>query len=142
MLCLFSLCGADVLSVPAVLAVLGVPSALADLIRDLRSVRLPPLAAQPAGSATPHYESRVVVHRAGELSFPVEIELMLSNGDSITHAWDGRGRDRVLTQVAVAPVVSAQVDPRDVILLDENLLDNARSVEHPTPVASWDPRGR
>ena len=45
---------------------------------------------------------------------------------------------RVLTQIAIAPVVSAQVDPRDAILLDENLLDNARSVEHPTPIASWD----
>ena len=106
-------------------------------IRDLRSVRLPASAARSEGTTPsgPSYESRVVVHRTGELAFPVEIELTLANGDTVTQTWDGRGRDDVITQVALAPVVSAQVDPRDAIALDEDLLDNARSVERPTPLA-------
>jgi hypothetical protein len=109
-------------------------------IRDLRSVRLPAAAprSDALAPAQARYESRVVVHRTGELMFPVEVELTLANGDRVTHTWDGRGRDEVLTQIDLHPVVSAQVDPRDAIALDEDVLDNARSVDRPTPVASWE----
>lgn len=108
-------------------------------IRDLRSVRLPaPAPAADGSGGGPRYESRVVVHRAGELVFPVEVELTLASGDRVTHRWDGHGRDKVITQIDREPVVSAHVDPHDTIALDDELLDNARSVERPAPIATWD----
>jgi hypothetical protein len=35
-------------------------------------------------------------------------------------------------------VISARVDPDDAILIDENLLDNARRVAPPAPLGTWE----
>ncbi|HWO07971.1 MAG TPA: M1 family metallopeptidase [Polyangiaceae bacterium] len=117
-------------------------------IRELRSVTL---AAQPTAGAPDagdegdtgshagaRYESRVVVHRAGELELPVGVLLITSDGQRFIHRWDGHGRDEVITHVGGSPVVSAQVDPDDAIAIDDNLLDNASRVDRPAPLAVWD----
>ena len=116
-------------------------------LRDLRAVALPRRAASASaagaggaagGSEGPRYESRVVVHRAGELQFPVEVLLTTSDGERLVRTWDGRGRDEVITHVGAHPVVSAQVDPRGAIEIDEDLLDNSLTVGRPAPVGVWD----
>lgn len=109
-------------------------------LRDLRSVPLPAGApAEGDASATGRrYESRIVVHRAGQLELPVEVLLTTSSGDRFIHAWDGHGRDEVIRHVGAEPITLAEVDPGDAIVIDENLLDNALALDRPLPLDSWD----
>lgn len=106
-------------------------------VRSLRSVRRP---APGAGGSL--YESRVVVHRSGELHFPVEVLLLRSNGERSRHSFDGQARDAVFEVAGDHPVVSARVDPADAVLIDEDLLDNAWNMGTPslgTPnMGTWD----
>jgi hypothetical protein len=119
-------------------------------VRDVRSVRLRE-PANPASDATrtaaaggapaiatSGFESRVVIHREGELRFPVRIVLTTSNGEHIERHWDGRGRDEVILHTGEHPVSAVRVDPDDAILIDENLLDNAWRSERKRPLAAWD----
>jgi hypothetical protein len=116
-------------------------------VRELRSVRprSPASAgaggtsgdADPAGAKQP-FESRIVIHRHGELEFPVQVLLIAADGERIVERWDGVGRDGVLVHVGSSPVVSVRVDPEDAIAIDENLLDNARRVEPPPALATWE----
>jgi hypothetical protein len=116
-------------------------------VRDLRSVRrLEPAptegeassgAADPALDRQP-FESRVVIHRHGELRFPVQVLLVAADGERIVEHWDGAGRDGVFVHVGSSPVVSVQVDPEQAIAIDDNLLDNARRVARPAPIATWE----
>jgi hypothetical protein len=126
-------------------------------VRDLRSVQRPIAAAgtepanggasgglppSPSPGARPslgqRFESRVVVHRHGELSFPVRVLLVTATGERITRDWSGQGRDEVISYVGDQPVTMARVDPDDTILLDEDLLDNALRIDPPAPLDTWD----
>jgi hypothetical protein len=124
-------------------------------VRDVRSVRRREPAEPPPGAAlatsagvaaaggapataTSGFESRVVIHREGELRFPVRIVLTTSNGEQVERLWDGSGRDEVILHVAEHPVSAVRVDPDDAILIDENLLDNAWRSERSRPLAVWD----
>jgi hypothetical protein len=117
-------------------------------VHDLRSVRRPERAdpALPDGAgggdatagAVDRYESRALIHRHGELRFPVQVVLVTADGERIIRSWDGAGRDEIITHVGRAPVVSVRVDPDDAILIDENLLDNAMRVDPPAPLSTWE----
>jgi hypothetical protein len=116
-------------------------------VRNVRSVRrrepAPPAPDVGTGGAPPApasrgFESRVVIHREGELRFPVRIVLTTSNGERVEHRWDGSGRDEVILHSGEHPVSAVRVDPDDAILIDENLLDNAWRAERPTALAVWD----
>jgi hypothetical protein len=104
-------------------------------LRTLRSIQKAdaslPVDARP-------FESRVVVHRDGELRFPVRVLLRTQSGERIERLWDGQGRDHVIEHLGPEPVVFAQVDPDDAILLDDSLLDNALRSEPIAPLATWD----
>ena len=104
-------------------------------LRTLRSI-------QKADASVPvdarPFESRVVVHRDGELRFPVQVLLRTPSGERIERRWDGQGRDHVIEHVGPEPVVFAQVDPEDAVLLDDSLLDNALRSEPAAPLATWD----
>jgi hypothetical protein len=101
-------------------------------VRSLQSV------ARAAGAAGPAYQSRVVVHRSGELRFPADVLLTRSNGEQSRHPFDGQARDAVIEVAGEHPVVSARVDPADTLLIDEDLLDNAMSVTERAPIHIWD----
>jgi hypothetical protein len=119
-------------------------------VRDLRSVRRPDRSGStpsdaPTGGAgdgpsatSGRYESRVLIHRHGELRFPVQVALVTADGERITERWDGMGRDGVLLHVGSSPVISVRVDPDDAIAIDENLLDNAWRVEPAPPRDTWE----
>jgi hypothetical protein len=119
-------------------------------VRDLRSVRRTDLVnprTPQAASGAPgdaglgaggRFESRVVIHRHGELQFPVQVQLIRSDGERIIESWHGAGRDEVILHVGPAPVVAVRVDPDDAIAIDENLLDNALRVDPPEPLATWE----
>jgi hypothetical protein len=119
-------------------------------VRDLRSVRRtePTSPTRPEGAtggagvepsgAGSRVESRVVIHRHGELQFPVQVELITADGERIMESWDGVGRDGIILHVGAAPVISVRVDPDDAIAIDESLLDNALRVDPPKPLDTWE----
>jgi aminopeptidase N len=75
------------------------------------------------------HRSSVVVRRHGEATFPVEIVTRFEDGETITERWDGKGRRAVYVYERGAPAVSAQVDPRRVLLLDVNYTNNSRTLQ-------------
>jgi peptidase M1-like protein len=102
------------------------------LVRDLRVAPL----TEPRGILTPGapqrsandpalFESRVSVHREGELRLPVEVLLLTADGERISKHWDGETRVEMISHVGASPVVAAVVDPSQHILVDSSLLDNA-----------------
>jgi hypothetical protein len=114
--------------------------------RDLRSARVaeprgmlpaPEIGAAPA-TASGQFESRVDVHRQGELQFPVDILLITASGEQVWKYWNGDGRVEMVSHVGASPVVSAVVDPKGSVVIDENLLDNAVRQNPPFPVNTLD----
>jgi len=83
-------------------------------------------------------ESQVVVYRHGELAFPVDVELVAASGERFLEHWDGEARFHVVSHRGTSPIVSAVVDPDGRVLLDEDLLNNARSVRTTQPLALWE----
>ena len=75
------------------------------------------------------YHASVVVQRHGEATFPVDVLVTFAGGDSVTEHWDGKDRWKLYTYDRSAPVVSAQVDPNRVLLLDVDYTNNSRTLE-------------
>ena len=75
------------------------------------------------------HHASVVVRRFGEAIFPVDILVTFANGERVTERWDGRDRWKLFTYEREAPVLSAQVDPDRVLLLDVNYTNNSRTLE-------------
>jgi hypothetical protein len=79
------------------------------------------------------HRSTVVVRRLGEGVFPVDVLVTFKNGEKIRERWDGRDRWKLYAYERGAEVLSAQVDPERVLLLDVNYTNNSRTLE---PAAS------
>jgi len=75
------------------------------------------------------YQNEVVVLRKGELMFPQEILITFEGGDEIREQWDGKARWKKLVYTKPYPLSSAQVDPDNKVLLDDNFLNNSRVFE-------------
>ncbi len=85
-------------------------------------------------SRAPDHAGRVVVRREGTLVLPVVVELIAEDGTRTRHTWNGEDDSVTLDYSGESPLVSAIVDPDLSIPLDQNLLDNAKSLE---PVGPW-----
>jgi hypothetical protein len=72
---------------------------------------------------------RAVVVRRGELELPVDIELVTADGRRTRRHWDGRGAWTAIDYTGTSRLISVWVDPQCKIALDDNLLDNAKSLE-------------
>jgi hypothetical protein len=79
------------------------------------------------------YRTTVVVRRYGEATFPVDVVTTFAGGHQITEKWNGTERRAIYMYDRAERVVSAQVDPRRVLLLDTAYTNNSRTL---------DPRGR
>jgi len=94
--------------------------------------------------SSPCVRSTVTVQRYGNTPFTgtsqepaggfqagraVEIELQFADGQIVSERWDGRSETRQLVYDAPSPVIRATVDPRDVIALDLQRLNNSRSTD-------------
>jgi hypothetical protein len=114
------------------------------------------VSAEPGGDCTEpgFYRSRVVVARRGTASFSgsnlesagpydsgeaVEIEVTFSDHRTVVARWDGRAAERSFDFDGMAPAIAASIDPRQTIVLDENLLDNTAHVDPKIeiPVSRW-----
>nr|HPI73153.1 hypothetical protein [bacterium] len=75
------------------------------------------------------YHSSVKVRRLGEFIFPVELQLIFSDGDTLIEKWDGRSRWKEFSVTRASRLVSAAIDPKNKILLDVQLTNNSRTLE-------------
>jgi len=89
-------------------------------------------AAAEAGDGPGRYRTTVVLRRYGEARLGggdrVEAVVRFEDGTVETRTWDGQGRWARLEFVKPARAVSAQIDPRGVWLIDEDLANNSRRV--------------
>jgi hypothetical protein len=75
------------------------------------------------------YVNDVVVRRHGDGIFPMTILATLANGEQRRFAWDGAGRWHRVTFEHASRVLSAQVDPDQVLVLDTNFTNNSFTTE-------------
>ena len=75
------------------------------------------------------FVSDVVVRRHGDGIFPVTVLATLANGEQRRFAWDGAGRWHRVTLEHGSRVVSAQVDPEQILVLDTNFTNNSFTTE-------------
>ena len=78
----------------------------------------------PASHASARFASRVIVYRHGLIELPVEIELVFEDGSKKLERWDGHGSTFSIDNVAISRLVSANVDPEQRILLDDERGNN------------------
>ena len=90
-------------------------------------------AASPQGAPPAAFRTTVLVRRYGEarLGGDARVELLVrfKDGSRETRAWDGRARWARFEFVGPSEVESAQVAPRGVWLIDENLANNSRGAD-------------
>ena len=82
------------------------------------------------------FVSDIVVRRHGDGIFPVTILATLANGEQRRFSWDGAGRWHRVTLEHASRVLSAQVDPDQVLLLDTNFTNNSYTTEPAAPGAA------
>jgi peptidase M1-like protein len=75
------------------------------------------------------YRTTVIVRRFGEAIFPVDVLVTFRSGEPVTEHWDGQDRWKLYTYQRPAAVVSAQVDPNRVLLLDVDYTNNSKTLE-------------
>lgn len=76
---------------------------------------------------------QVTVRRDGNLRLPVDIELIAESGERTRRHWDGQSAWVRLDYAGSSPLVAAVVDPEQRVLLDDDLLNNAKSQVPQTP---------
>ena len=94
-------------------------------VEDMRSV--------PEGG---HFRTTAVVRRYGESIFPVDVLITFESGEQVTEHWDGRDRWKAYAHDRGAPGLSAQVDPKRVLLLDVNYTNNSKTLQPRGPAAA------
>ena len=75
------------------------------------------------------YHTSVIVRCYGEAIFPVDVVVTFRDGERMTEHWDGRDRWKLYTYDRSAQALTAEVDPRRVLLLDVNYTNNSKTLE-------------
>jgi hypothetical protein len=75
------------------------------------------------------YLTEVTVDRLGEFVHPVTVELVFEDGACLRRSWDGRDRWVRYRMVRPAKLVSVEIDPERLMLLDVDPLNNSRRLE-------------
>jgi len=89
-------------------------------------------------SATPIFESRVIVQRLEDFIWPVDVLLHFEDGSERLEVWDGRDRLHAIEHAGPSRLEWAAVDPANKLPLDINQLNNSRVVrEDPEPRQRW-----
>jgi len=80
--------------------------------------------------ATPkEWDADVLVHRRGDLVFPVEVEIAFAGGERVRRRWDGRDRWTRLVLRRKHEVEHATVDPDGKVLLDVKRENDGRRLD-------------
>jgi len=83
------------------------------------------LPAPQGKNAQVQYRSIVYLHRKRDFVFPVTVEIVFDDGTRLRDHWDGVDRWKKFTYTRNAKVVSAEIDPDHVVLLDVDLFNNS-----------------
>ena len=75
------------------------------------------------------FYSGVNIRNLGDFVFPVEIEFVFANGDTILEEWDGKSRWKKHRFTKDAKLVSAEIDPARKIPIDLNFTNNSKRIE-------------
>src|SRR5260370_41816972 len=82
------------------------------------------------------FHTMIVARRYGDGVFPVEIQVTYQDGQQSRWTWDGRDRWKGFQTDGPARAVSAEVDPRRVLLLGVNRTNNSASLSPAGPRAA------
>jgi Peptidase family M1 domain len=85
--------------------------------------------ALPHANGIPQYRNRVTIVREGLLTFPVDVEWTETDGRTTMKQWDGAQGSVTYEWVGNAPLAGAWVDRQQRVLLDDDLLNNAKARE-------------
>ena len=77
------------------------------------------------GKNAAQFRDTVVVHRKGDFILPVTVEVVFEDGTRVREQWDGVDRWTRFTYLRSSKIVSAEVDPDHVLLMDANLFNNS-----------------
>jgi len=84
------------------------------------------------------WRSSAVVFRRGEFIHPVSVELIFADGTVVRRSWDGEHRWARWTFHGPSELISAEVDPDGIMVLDYNRLNNSRTTESdPAPALGY-----
>lgn len=75
------------------------------------------------------YATQVKVRRLGDFRFPVEVEFVFEDGESVRENWNGQGYWKKFEFEKPAKLLYATVDPDRKILLDICFANNSRTVK-------------
>lgn len=100
------------------------------------------LSSSPGSCAVPCVDTSVTVARLGQGALArdaLPLRVSFANGDTAWAHWDGRDDSRRFRFQGPAAATAAHLDPDRVIVLDQNLLNNAVVQPTPTnvPVRKW-----
>lgn len=82
------------------------------------------------------YESKIILHRLGEVIMPVEVLIHFSDGDEVLENWDGKSRSKEFVFERPEKIEWAQIDPDNKIMMDVNLMNNGRTTK-PEKLTFW-----
>ena len=82
------------------------------------------------------YESKVILHRLGEVIMPVEVLIHFTNDEELIKTWDGRSRSKEFVFERPEKIEWAQIDPGNKIMIDINLMNNGRTTK-PEKLTFW-----
>jgi hypothetical protein len=109
------------------------------LVRDVQSAALDPPAgvfdesggrrtvARADARPTARFAGHAVVLRHGTLELPVQIELRFEDGHTELRNWSGDGTRYIVSYEGPSRLVGVTVDPKQRVLLDDDLTNNAAS---------------
>jgi len=75
------------------------------------------------------YRSKIVLMNKGGLEIPVDYLLILNNGDTVRQTWYSENKTDKFVFNFESPVVTAIIDPDQVITVDINLFNNSYSLK-------------
>ena len=75
------------------------------------------------------YESGIYIRRLGDFIFPVEVEAVFADGDTVREIWDGKGLWKEFRYVKPVKMIYATVDPDSKIPIDINITNNSKTTK-------------
>ncbi len=87
---------------------------------------------EPSDPKKVQYLSTVYLHRKGDFTLPITVEIVFSDGTRLREHWDGGVSDQErwtkFTYTRNAKVISAEIDPDQIVLLDTDFFNNSYTV--------------
>ncbi len=84
---------------------------------------------EPVQADTTFYHTVVKVRRYGDFIFPVELQMVFADSDTVVEYWDGKSLWKRYEYTRPNKLISATVDPQQKIVLDVNMTNNGMLIE-------------